>query len=87
MKTALAVLAVLLPLTAAAQLKTDALTEGQDLASVARANAESAKKRASALQSTLTAMNDGPEASGRVVAYLEDNKIAVTFATQPEAVE
>lgn len=54
-------------------------------AAAARTAAESARARAHALEATLTAMNDGPEAGGKVVAYLNDKKVEVSFADQAEA--
>jgi len=55
-------------------------------AASARRSAETAKIRSSALNAALVAMNDGPEAGGRVIAFLNDRKIEVAFATQSEAV-
>jgi hypothetical protein len=48
--------------------------------------AATAKARSAALDAALTAMNDGPEAGGRVIALLKEKKIDVRFAAQPEAV-
>lgn len=55
-------------------------------AAAARRAAETAKIRSYALNAALVAMNDGPEAGGRVIAFLNDRKIDVQFATQSEAV-
>jgi len=44
----------------------------------------SAQSRA-AVERTLVAMNDGPEAGGKVVAYLRERGIEVTVKTQAEA--
>ena len=48
--------------------------------------AKSAQSRA-AVERTLVAMNDGPEAGGKVVAYLRDHGIEVSVSAQPEAVK
>ena len=45
---------------------------------------KSAQSRA-AVERTLVAMNDGPEAGGKVVAYLHERGIDVTVKLQPEA--
>jgi hypothetical protein len=45
---------------------------------------EAAKASGRALDSTLVAMNDGPEAGGRVTRFLDENKIDVLLATQAE---
>ncbi|MBI3553112.1 MAG: hypothetical protein HY077_11410 [Elusimicrobia bacterium] len=55
-------------------------------AAAARRAAETAKIRSYALDAALTAMNDGVEAGGRVVASLGERKLDVFFATQAEAV-
>ncbi|MDD5304574.1 MAG: hypothetical protein PHS14_15870, partial [Elusimicrobia bacterium] len=46
--------------------------------------AKSAQSRA-AVERTLVAMNDGPEAAGKVVAYLRERGIEVSVKAQPEA--
>ena len=48
---------------------------------------EAAKASGRALDATLVAMNDGPEAGGRVTRFLEENKIDVLLATQAEPVK
>lgn len=48
--------------------------------------AKSAQSRA-AVERTLVAMNDGPEAGGRVVAYLRERGIEVSVKSQAEAVK
>ncbi|MFI5347564.1 MAG: hypothetical protein ACHQ51_14410 [Elusimicrobiota bacterium] len=48
-------------------------------------NARADMARARALQSALTAMNDGPEAGGAVSRLLDEQGITVEFAAQPEA--
>lgn len=52
--------------------------------------AKSAAKAAApgrVLDETLVAMNDGPEASGRVIAYLNEHGISVAIAKQAETVK
>ncbi len=44
-------------------------------------------QNAAAVERTFVAMNDGPEAGGKVVAYLRDHGIAVTVKPQDEAVK
>lgn len=44
-------------------------------------------QNAAAVERTLVAMNDGPEASGKVVSYLRDHGIEVTVKPQAEAVK
>lgn len=48
--------------------------------------AKSAQNRA-ALERTMVAMNDGPEAGSKVVAYLRERGIEVFVKSQPEAVK
>ena len=48
--------------------------------------AKSAQNRA-AVERTLVAMNDGPEAGGKVVAFVRDNGIEISVANQREAVK
>lgn len=47
--------------------------------------ARAASDRSRALQTALVAMNDGPEAGGAVMRLIEEKKISVELATQPEA--
>jgi hypothetical protein len=54
-------------------------------AAAVRQGAQAARDRSRALEAALTAMNDGPEAGGKVVAYLNDRKVEVSFADQAEA--
>ena len=85
-KTTLAVLVLALAAPAGAvrepqrqEIPEEALTAAQALAAEAR--------RAQALATTLVDMNDGPEASGRVLRLLEERKITVHFAAQFEPVK
>lgn len=56
-------------------------------AAAARRAAEAAQVRSRALDAAMTAMNDGPEAGGRVIAFLNEHRIVVEFAAQDEAVK
>lgn len=84
MKTALVVAA--LAVAAAASAQEFAPTVSAQ-AGAARAAAQSGRVRSQTVESTIVAMNDGPEAGGRVTQYLNDKKISVYTATQPEAVK
>lgn len=44
-----------------------------------------AAQNSAAVERTLVAMNDGPEAGGKVVAYLREHDIQVSVKSQPEA--
>ena len=44
-------------------------------------------QNSAAIERTLVAMNDGPEAGGKVVSYLREHDIKVSVKSQPEAVK
>lgn len=85
-KLALAVLIASVAGPAAAQMRAaeDAISFQ---AKAAQRGAANASARTRAVESTLVAMNDGVEAGGRVVAFLNDKKISVYTMTQSEAVK
>jgi hypothetical protein len=86
--TALAVLAAALPASAQEyrrlqDLSADAGFRALSAAAASgRADAERAAARARALSAALAAMNDGPEAGGRITAELAALKTDVVFAAQ-----
>jgi hypothetical protein len=83
-KTAFAVVLALSAAPAGAQVET--FSTAQAAVDASRA-AQAAAAPARALESTLVAMNDGVEAGGRVIAYLNGHGIAVRLAKQSEAVK
>jgi len=95
MKISLAVL-VLAAATARAQEYRRAQAQAAELsyremiaaqARQAHRSAESGRARSLTVDATLTAMNDGVEAGGRVIAYLNDKKIGVYTEDQAEPVK
>jgi len=85
-KTTLAVLVLALAAPAGAVRESQRQEMPEEAFAVAQALAAQAR-RAQALSMTLIDMNDGPEASGRVLRLLEEKKITVGFATQAEPVK
>ncbi len=85
MKTALVVAALAVAVSAHAQAADESLVTAQ--AGAVHVAAKAGRARSQTIDSALVAMNDGPEAGGRVTAYLNDKKVAVYTATQPEAVK
>lgn len=89
MKTSLAALVLAAAVNASAQVVrapepgSAAVVAGQVAA--VRASADAGRARARALETTLTALNDGIEAGGRVTAWITDKQVSVYTATQPEA--
>src|SRR4051794_35055871 len=83
-KTAFAVVLALTAAPAGAQV--EAYQTARAAVDTARAS-QSAQASGRALDATLVAMNDGVEAGGRVISYLNDHKIDVRLATQAEAVK
>lgn len=79
-----AALALLLAVPAAAQDRAAEIDFQNALADGRRAAAAATEKTA-AVGRALVAMGDGPEAAGRVVAYLRDRGIEVKVAAQAEA--
>lgn len=84
MKTPLfALTALLLTVSASAQNRAaeidfeNALREAQ---APAAAHAAKALDRVGALESTLTAMNDGPEVAGEVRSYIQDKALRIVFS-------
>jgi len=75
-------IAALVLLAAAAVPAVAQFSAVQDAVDGARARAAATSERARTLQSTLTAMNDGPDAGGRVVAALAAANITVHLAAQ-----
>ncbi|MDP3544386.1 MAG: hypothetical protein Q8T11_18130 [Elusimicrobiota bacterium] len=78
-----AILALILAVPAAAQnraAEVDFENQLQEMES-AQAKAVERAKAIAAIERTLVAMNDGPEAGGRVVAYLDDNGIEVKLGS------
>lgn len=86
-----AILALILAVPAAAQdraAEIDWDNHLQDLESRKAARSVERAKSIAAIERTLVAMNDGPEAAGRVVAYLNDKGVEVKLGSdvQTEAV-
>lgn len=79
-----AILALMLAVPAAAQdraAEIDWENHLQDLESKKAAQAVERAKSISAIEKTLVAMNDGPEAAGRVVAYMNEKGIEVKLGS------
>lgn len=93
-KTALAVLALVWAAPAGAQeyrqqqaQAAEEAYQGMQAAAAQTRGADYSKGRSWTLEAALMAMNDGPEAGGRVSRLLEERKITVYFATQAEPVK
>lgn len=79
-----AILALILAVPAAAQDRAAEIDFENHLQDLESKNASKAVERAksiAAIERTLVAMNDGPEGSGRVVAYLSDKSIEVKLGS------
>jgi hypothetical protein len=92
-KTLFAVLAVVVAAPAGAQEYRQAQARAAEEAyerlrtlAADQHGADHSKARSRTLEAALTAMNDGPEAGGRVMQLLQEKKIDVYFATQKEPV-
>ena len=79
-----ALAALLLAVPAAAQNRAAEIDFENSLRDSALLKASQSR---AAVERTLVAMNDGPEAGGKVVSYLRDHGIEVSVKAQPEAVK
>lgn len=95
MKTALAVLVLAAAAANAQEYRRAQAQAAEDSyramisaqASAAKTSAQSGRVRSLTVDSTLVALNDGVEAGGRVIAYLNDHKISVYTEDQAEPVK